>query len=69
DETLQVVVGPGNVNKEADEMEGLTGLRLGEVEDHHVEDSGQEMNAEIKEQNNTPLNNFIRIIGSIVIPL
>ena len=26
DETLQVVVGPGTVNKVAAEMEGLTGL-------------------------------------------
>ena len=26
DETLQVVVGPGTVNKVATEMEGLTGL-------------------------------------------
>ena len=31
DETLQVVVGPGTVNKVAAEMEGLTGLRIGEV--------------------------------------
>ena len=30
DETLQVVVGPGTVNKVAAEMEGLTGLRIGE---------------------------------------
>ena len=28
DETLQVVVGPGTVNKVAAEMEGLTGLRI-----------------------------------------
>ena len=28
DETLQVVVGPGTVNKVAAEMEGLTGLRV-----------------------------------------
>ncbi len=28
DETLQVVVGPGTVNKVAAEMEGLTGLEL-----------------------------------------
>ncbi len=32
DETLQVVVGPGTVNKVAAEMEGLTGLRIGEVQ-------------------------------------
>ena len=28
DETLQVVVGPGTVNKVAAEMEGLTGLQV-----------------------------------------
>ena len=58
DETLQVVVGPGTVNKVAAEMEGLTGLRIGEVADHHLEDIGQEMKSEIKKKNNTPVKNF-----------
>ena len=69
DETLQVVVGPGTVNKVAAEMEGLTGLRIGEVADHHLEDIGQEMKSEIKKKNNTPVKNFLRKIGSIFIPL
>ena len=60
DETLQVVVGPGTVNKVAAEMEGLTGLRIGEVADHHLEDIGQEMKSEIKKKNNTPVKNFTK---------
>lgn len=58
DETLQVVVGPGTVNKVAAEMEGLTGLRIGEVADYHLEDLGQEMKSEIKKKNNTPVKTF-----------
>lgn len=50
DETLQVVVGPGTVNKVAAEMETLTGLRIGEVADQHLEDLGQEMKSAIKKK-------------------
>lgn len=70
DETLQVVVGPGTVNKVAAEMEALTGLRMGEVaHDNHLEDIGQEMKSAIKKKNNTPVKNFLRKVGSIFIPL
>ncbi|WP_242141857.1 MULTISPECIES: PTS transporter subunit EIIC [unclassified Bacillus cereus group] len=70
DETLQVVVGPGTVNKVAAEMEVLTGLRIGEVaHDNNLEDIGQEMKSAIKKKNNTPVKNFLRKIGSIFIPL
>ncbi|MEK4710615.1 PTS transporter subunit EIIC [Bacillus sp. FSL R10-2780] len=69
DETLQVVVGPGTVNKVAAEMEVLTGLRIGEVADHHLEDLGREIKSDMKKKNNTPVKNFLRKIGSIFIPL
>lgn len=69
DETLQVVVGPGTVNKVAAEMETLTDLRIGEVADYHLEDIGKETKAELKKKNNTPVKNFLRKIGNIFIPL
>lgn len=69
DETLQVVVGPGIVNKVAKEMEKLTGLQIGEVAESHLEDLGQDKKREIKKKNSTPFKNFLRKIGSIFIPL
>lgn len=50
DETLQVVVGPGTVNKVAAEMETLTGLRIGDVADYHLEDIGREMKSAMKKK-------------------
>ena len=41
-------------------MEGLTGLRIGEIADHHLEDIGQEMKSEIKKKNNTPVKTFTK---------
>ena len=68
DETL-VVVGPGTVNSSAAEMEGLTGLRIGECgASSSFGRSGQEMKSEMKKKNNTPVKTFKKI-GSIFIPL
>ncbi len=67
DETLQVIVGPGTVNKVAEQLCNITGLTLGEVKnsDHVAED----MKSSIKKKNNTPIKNFLKRIGSIFIPL
>jgi PTS system sucrose-specific IIC component len=70
DETLQIVVGPGTVNKVAAELLQMTGLRMGEVaEDTSFEDFGARKKAELKKKNNTPLKNLLRKIGSIFVPL
>lgn len=67
DETLQIVVGPGTVNKVANEMSLLTGLQVGEVSDENA--LADMTKANIKSKNNTPFKNLLRKIGSIFIPL
>jgi sucrose PTS system EIIBCA or EIIBC component len=70
DETLQIVVGPGTVNKVADVMSKNTGLKIGEVaEDNKFEGVADQKKAELKQKNNTPIKNLLRKIGSIFIPL
>ncbi|WP_409294393.1 PTS transporter subunit EIIC [Peribacillus sp. SCS-26] len=68
DETLQIVLGPGLVNKVAAEMSELTGLQVGEVAASHA-DLADIRKSEIKTRNNTPFKNLLRRIGSIFIPL
>ncbi|PLT30076.1 PTS transporter subunit EIIC [Peribacillus deserti] len=68
DETLQIVIGPGLVNKVATEMSELTGLQVGEVAAAEA-DLADMKKAEIKSRNNTPFKNLLRRIGSIFIPL
>ncbi|MCL3793368.1 PTS transporter subunit EIIC, partial [Actinomyces sp. 186855] len=65
DETLQIVVGPGVVNKVAASLCELTGLQLGEV----MEDIAAQKKAEIQQRNQTPFKRLLRKIGSIFIPL
>jgi len=70
DDTLQIVVGPGTVNKVADEMSKETGLKIGEVAvDNNFDGLADQKKAEIKKKNNTPIKNLLRKIGSIFIPL
>lgn len=70
DETLQVIVGPGIVNKVADHITKMTGIQKGETininEDGNLADLTK---ANIKKKNNTPFKNLLRKIGSIFIPL
>ncbi|PKR84752.1 PTS transporter subunit EIIC [Heyndrickxia camelliae] len=72
DETLQIVVGPGTVNKVSDALSNLTGLAIGEVaaaSDMTLEERAQINKASIKKKNNTPVKNLLRKIGNIFIPL
>ncbi|GGI17255.1 PTS transporter subunit EIIC [Gottfriedia solisilvae] len=70
DDTLQIVVGPGTVNKVADEMSKETGLKIGEVaEDNKFDGLAEQKKSEINGKNNTPIKNILRKIGSIFIPL
>ncbi|MBM7645968.1 PTS system sucrose-specific IIC component [Scopulibacillus daqui] len=72
DETLQVVVGPGTVNKVSAEIAKMTGLKAGEVNENldgpYTQEALQKK-SEIKKKNNTPVKNILRKIGNIFIPL
>ncbi|CEG29615.1 PTS transporter subunit EIIC [Bacillus sp. B-jedd] len=72
DDNLQIVVGPGTVNKVAAEMSTLTGLRVGEeanADDLTLEERAALNHSKVKKKNNTPIKNLLRRIGSIFIPL
>ncbi|MBB6284775.1 PTS transporter subunit EIIC [Geobacillus subterraneus] len=69
DETLQIVVGPGVVNKVAAALCELTGLELGEVIEDGMEDIAEQTKAKVKARQQTPLRRLLRKIGSIFIPL
>ena len=63
-EQLQVIYGPGKVNKVTDEVKKIIGktVVLGE-------DAVNETKAKLKEKNNTPFKNALKKLGNIFIPL
>lgn len=80
DETLQVVVGPGTVNKVANEMVEMAGVKLGEeFPNAEPELSGkakvEQRAAEVKAQQkaktnkNTPFKRALKSISNIFVPL
>ncbi|QHS21454.1 PTS transporter subunit EIIC [Virgibacillus sp. MSP4-1] len=69
DDTLQIVVGPGTVNKVSDHITNITGIQMGEELDVNEDDLASMKKGEIKEKNNTPFKNLLRKIGGIFIPL
>jgi sucrose PTS system EIIBCA or EIIBC component len=74
DETLQIVVGPGTVNKVAAEMSKVTGLAIGEdanPDDDELtfSEKAARDNANRKKKNQTPFKMLLRRIGNIFIPL
>ncbi|MEK4406350.1 PTS transporter subunit EIIC [Sporosarcina sp. FSL K6-6792] len=74
DDTLQIVVGPGTVNKVAAEMSKVTGLSIGEEaaldeNDLTFSEKAARNQANLKEKNKTPIKMLLRRIGSIFIPL
>jgi len=74
DETLQIVIGPGTVNRVAEELSQLTGLGVGEDAEPEVDNLTFEEQAAIKKENikrknKTPFKNLLRRIGNIFIPL
>ncbi|MBE2133360.1 PTS transporter subunit EIIC [Staphylococcus argenteus] len=82
DERIQVVVGPGTVNKVANHMAELSGVKLGDQIPHHHKDS-QKMDyksfaadkakankdAHKAKQKNGKLNKVLKSIANIFIPL
>ncbi|MBP2257850.1 PTS transporter subunit EIIC [Virgibacillus alimentarius] len=74
DETLQIVIGPGTVNRVSEELSQLTGLGIGEDAEPEVDNLTFEEQAAIKKENikrknKTPFKNLLRRIGNIFIPL
>lgn len=75
DETLQVVIGPGTVNKVAQEMVNTVGVRLGENFPSHGDQSIEELmaktKAEAKEKYNKPskFKALLNTISKIFVPL
>lgn len=74
DDTLQIVVGPGTVNKVAAEMSKITGLSIGEEaeqDDNELtfSEKAARNQANLKAKNKTPFKMLLRRIGSIFIPL
>ncbi|MCT1577335.1 PTS transporter subunit EIIC [Oceanobacillus kimchii] len=69
DEVLQIVVGPGTVNKVAAYITDITGIKIGDSSELFGDDVAKETKEGIKQKNNTPMKNLLRKIGSIFIPL
>lgn len=69
DDTLQIVVGPGTVNKVAEHITQITGIKMGEAIDENNDDLVKLKKDDLKKKNNTPVKNLLRKIGSIFIPL
>lgn len=60
---LQIILGPGTVNKVANEVGRIVGVKVGEV------DAVADKKAELKAKNSTPFKLFLRKISNIFIPL
>ncbi|MFL0247657.1 PTS transporter subunit EIIC [Candidatus Clostridium stratigraminis] len=68
-DTLQVVFGPGKVNKVGDEFASLTGIALGTSDEVNAEDLARENKAANKAKQNHPVQVFLRKIANIFVPL
>lgn len=74
DETLQIVIGPGMVNRVAEQLSQITGLGIGQergpdVDNLTFEEKAALQKQQIKQKNRTPFKNFLRRLGNIFIPL
>lgn len=76
DDTLQVVVGPGTVNKVAQEMVRMAGVGLGDVLPSEtrngrsaVDEKAAQTKAEVKRKNQKPWSKALKSIANIFTPL
>ncbi len=77
DDTLQVVVGPGTVNKVAQAMVDMAGVKLGDDMSHLHKKSGKEaveekaaqVKADVKKKNQKPWSKALKSIANIFVPL
>lgn len=63
DNQMQIVLGPGKVTKVANELEKITGIKVGELDEASIR------REEIKAKNATPFKLMLKKISSIFIPL
>jgi PTS system sucrose-specific IIC component len=69
-ETVQIVFGPGKVNKVGGEFAKLTGLALGSDEaDYNVQSVAKENKAINKAKHNGPVQRFLKHIANVLIPI
>lgn len=75
DDMIQVVVGPGTVNKVADEMSSIIGVPLGETINKNqsnkdkVKQEADLFKQNINKKNQTPFKKVLRSIANIFVPL
>ena len=75
DDMIQVVVGPGTVNKVANEMSTIIGVPLGETikknqsNKEKVEQEADLFKQNINKKNQTPFKRVLRSIANIFVPL
>lgn len=77
DDTLQVVVGPGTVNKVAQHMVDMAGVALGETFPSQaavsgrtaVEEKAAQTKAAVKQKNQKPWSKALKAIANIFVPL
>ncbi len=67
-DTIQIVFGPGKVNKVLEAFSALTGIK-GEVTDEDVTDVARENKAAQKAKYDKPVQNFLKRIANIFVPL
>lgn len=67
-QTVQVILGPGKVNKVGEEFAKMTGLTLGSDE-MGAEELARENKAQLKARQTTPVHEFLQKIAKIFIPL
>lgn len=68
-DTLQIVFGPGKVNKVGQEFAELTGIALGTSDEVNAEDLARENKAANKAKQTNPVQVFLRKIANIFVPL
>lgn len=68
-DTLQIVFGPGKVEKVGAEFSELTGISLGYTEEINAEELAKENKAANKAKQTNPVQVFLRKIANIFVPL
>ena len=68
-DTIQIVFGPGKVNKILEEFYQITGLAKGQAEETNVEELAQKNKAEQKAKHDKPVQRFLKKIANIFVAL
>ncbi len=66
---LQIILGPGRVNKVTEEFEKLCGIQIEAVTKEVEFGDGSKLREEIKEKNTTLFKLFLKKLSNIFIPL